>query len=222
MLWLAVLVGAIIGMNALSGEALRLLDTGTKSTGTVLAFADPAKAPWTIDVKYVADGSPRTAEIVLDRHREFSPGQTITVVYDPADPGHVRTLDDENSNQGLTALCMIPAIAALVGIAFSLRSAVSWFRRHCAVRRTGWQRASVIVEGTDRAALLTVRHADGRELSLKPTGMTRSVPSPVKAGTPQQVWAGGKGRKMTLLFRRHAHPRLHAVPVRTLRFERRT
>jgi hypothetical protein len=211
-LWAAVLGGGITGLVKLNESAQRLLDTGTNVTGTVLRVSEPAKGPWTIEVAYPVGGSTRTAGISLDSQRRFTPGQPVTVIYDPADPGRVRTPQDDNVNQPLEGTFVAAAVTALVGTPLAGAAAVGWFRRHRAVRRTGWHAASVRVSETGRSArLITVDYLAGGSISLLPAAY--KTPR-VRWSRAQPAWVGGEAAAMVVLFRRGQGERPRPVPAK--------
>ncbi|WP_236796947.1 DUF3592 domain-containing protein [Amycolatopsis sp. GM8] len=212
-LWLTVLAVGIVGLDQLSRSAQHLLDIGTRVTGTVLDVSRPAKGYWTIDVRYPGGAGPRTAVIYLDVNREIEPGQEITVVYDPADPARVRTLDDENSNQFLVSAFVIPLLVALVVLPFAVAAAAGWFFRRRSVRRTGWHRADVVVtrvyRGSDK---ITATYPDGSEVELRSAISTHSASR--RAGIrPQRAWIGGEAKTMVMLFPGDETRKPYAAPV---------
>jgi hypothetical protein len=82
-LWVAALVIGIVGVYQLSQAAERLLDTGTKVTGWVHAVTGRGASKVYVD--YPVGNTER--RLVLTSH-EYHLGQPVTVIYDPADPGH--------------------------------------------------------------------------------------------------------------------------------------
>jgi hypothetical protein len=214
MLWVAVLAGGIVGLDQLSQAAQRLLETGITVTGTVRAESTPNKGSWTIDVQYPAGGTSRTAKIVLDSNRRYTPGQPVIVNYDPGDPGHVRTPQDKNINQALLALSIVGIVLAAVGIPVSLRAAAGWLRRYRAVVRTGWHAASVRVTRMTRTRpFIAVTYSGGGDIALQAVSSTHVTPHAARS-RPRQAWVGGQARAMVVLFPREGRKYPYTVPAR--------
>lgn len=201
--WFVVLVGCVVGMVRMESSAETLLATGARTAGEVLSVDDPVngRGASSMRVGYAAGGTSWTAEIVRNSGRSYSPGESVTVVYDPADPGDVRTTEEENDNQALVGFYVVPMLLALPGLPFALVAAVGWRRRHRAVRRTGWRAAEVtVVPGsTPRSRsgpVVLVRYRDGSGIRLRQAmsthgcGLVREEPA----------WVGGTGRDMVVLF----------------------
>ncbi|HWD05410.1 MAG TPA: DUF3592 domain-containing protein [Amycolatopsis sp.] len=101
--WLVVLVGCVVGINRMESSEETLLATGARTAGEVLSVDDPVggRGASSMRVRYAAGGTSWTAEIVRNSGRSYLPGDSVTVVYDPADPDRVRTTEEENDNQAL-------------------------------------------------------------------------------------------------------------------------
>ncbi|HET6502945.1 MAG TPA: DUF3592 domain-containing protein [Amycolatopsis sp.] len=209
-LWAAVLGGGITGLVEVNESAQRLLETGTRVTGTVLRESEPDKGPWTIEVSYRAGEVTRTAEISLDSHRRLTPGQPVTVTYDPSDPGRVRTPQDSNVSEPLEVTFVAAAITALFAAPLSAAAAVGWFRRHRAVRRSGWHAASVLVTEWGRARLITVDYLAGGAITLRAVGYKR----PRARRRARQAWIGGAAAAMVVLLPREQGERPRLVPAK--------
>ncbi|MGV9292483.1 DUF3592 domain-containing protein [Amycolatopsis sp. NPDC003676] len=201
--WVVVLVGCVVGMGRIESSAETLLATGAWTAGEVLSVNDPksghgAPSMW---VRYVAGGATRTAEIVRSSHWRYLPGDNVTVVYDPADPDDVRTVDEKNENQVLVGVDLVPMLLALLGLPSAVAAAVGWRRRRREVRRTGWRAAAVTVVPNPaprktRGPDILVRYRDGSGICLSQTWSTRGCA--VVKDAP--AWVGGTGRDMVVLF----------------------
>lgn len=206
LVWLAVLAGAVAGFAAMSASADRLLTTGARVTGEVLGVYQHSGSEDTIRVAYPVghDGS-RYADIVRDSGRQYTRGQQVTVIYDPADPDRVRTPDETNVDQSWTWVLVIGTIAGLSGPVLSVIGAVNWRRRYRAVRATGWRVASVTIEPDYPVRRgrhmpdIDVEYRDGSRITLRAaTSSHGSVP--LKDRPNRRAWVGGTDRDMAVLF----------------------
>ncbi|WP_236793994.1 DUF3592 domain-containing protein [Amycolatopsis sp. GM8] len=210
--WLIVAAAAVAGLVLMSQAAQHLLATGTRVTGVVLREYVYGKSSRAIDVRYPVLGEARTARVVLSDDRTLEPGRQVVVIYDPADPGRVRTPEDSNESTGLQGLCIVAIIvASLLGLIAAMLS-VGWFRRYRAVRRTGWQAVTVTRSlVAQRSTELTV-YVPGREdLNVVAPKTIHRVPWSVRS-RPKPAWLGGDGGMLVLLFR--VDDRLRAVQAR--------
>lgn len=210
-LWLAVFAGTIAGIDQVERNAQQLLDAGTRVTGTVLDVYRPAKGSWSIDVRYPDGAGSRTATVDLDSHREIKTGDQLTVVYDPADPARVRTLDDTNENPLGTVLLAAGLVASLMGITLAFTAGVGWLGRHRSVRHTGWHRADVVVSPVHgRRTTITATYPDGTGILLRGAFSTHDAARRAKF---RKAWIGGEATRMVVLF----HSRKpYAVPTRAM------
>ncbi|WP_328442979.1 DUF3592 domain-containing protein [Amycolatopsis sp. NBC_00438] len=113
-----VLAAGVLGLSALDLGQADLLATGARTGGVVLSVRDPARGTPTLDVGYTVAGESRTAEIARDSGRKYVAGEVITVVYDPADPAHVRTSEEKNDDGFLVGLCVVALLVTLVLLPF--------------------------------------------------------------------------------------------------------
>ncbi|TVT00453.1 hypothetical protein FNH07_31615, partial [Amycolatopsis bartoniae] len=161
-LFLLVLLFGWFSTERVTRDSQNLLDHGTRVTATVIGEYSQSKGDGAIYVLYPAGGTLRTAKIRLDEH-PFEVGDTVTVIYDPADPGRVRTAEAENLSDFQLWLGFVPLLAGLTGTLIAGAATVGWFRRYCAVRRTGWHPASVVVDEIGR---IFVTYADRSHVEL--------------------------------------------------------
>lgn len=198
-----VLVGATIGLTALDESAAKLLATGTRVQGTVLTVDNPSKGGSSMVVTYVVGGTPYNAEI--DDVSGYNPGKAVTVIYDPADPKHVRT-DREDNESSSSALFVIPELVALVALARATAGLVKWGRRTRALRRAGWEpgKANTVRFSANTSGRITVRFASGLQRVYTPRWAStgRGLPSRLTNLTDERVWVGGDGSALCVAFAR--------------------
>jgi hypothetical protein len=206
LLWCGVLAGAVAGLTAIQASAGDLLATGSRTVGEVVSVVDPrsgdgAPSMW---VRYRVGGTSWTEEIVRDSDRGYLPGEEVTVVYDPADPADVRTVEERNENQYAVGFSVVPLVIALVAVPWSLLAAGRWRHRHRAVRQTGWRVAAVTVvpdypvRRGRHAPDIHVRYDDGSVIALRAVSSTHGA-TILKNRPGRRAWVGGWGRQMVVL-----------------------
>jgi hypothetical protein len=213
-LWMAVMAGGFIGLGQLSQSSQRLLDTGTKATGTV--YGSSLSNGGSIEVYYPVGSIMVTAHIELLSKRSFAQGAKVEVTYDPAEPTRVRTADDPNDSR-FVGMFFMPLGAALLGFPFAAVAATGWFRRYRAVRRTGWHPASVkAVKFGGALPTIYVRYTagGGGEITMRSVASSHGAMR-LAQDKPQQAWVGGEDRAMVVLFPRDDGKRPYAVPARS-------
>lgn len=208
--FLALFVAGVVISNDQDDDAQQLLDHGVRVSGRVFDEKVYSKSAWSISVTYPAGGTWRIADIVLGTKRHFDRGQEVTVIYDPADPGRVRTPEDANTTDQQEALVAVPILIGLPGFPFAAVGAFGWFRRYRAVRRTGWHAASVLAL---RGDFVRATYYQGGELLMK-GGLSLRQPKRFAQSVQQRrVWLGGEESAMVMLFpgQRGAAPRAVAA-----------
>ncbi len=222
LVWLIVFAGVVFGFVTMAQSSDKLLATGTRVYGTVLSAYHPSKGTATIDVTYPVGNSLKEAEVVWDSDHRYAPGQSITVIYDPADPSRVRTLYETNDDQFWVWVFVIGLIAALSGIPIAGVAASKWGHRYRAVRRTGWRVASVTVvpdypvRRGRHAPDIHVEYADGSRITLR-TSMSSHGAVPLKNEPDRRAWVGGADQDMVVLFPHGRwRPTPYAVPAYAL------
>lgn len=156
-----VLVIGACGVVASRAEAMRRHESvfaarGVQTTATVsgthalLVYGSGA------NISYKADDTAYDADVPVDKRSRFPDGATISVVYDPVHPGHVRPVQgwDPTYRSVIGWLCVLGAIA-VIGIgrraantALAVRSVRSGTARGTTMRvesfwrRQAWQRYS--------------------------------------------------------------------------------
>ncbi|WP_410620117.1 DUF3592 domain-containing protein [Amycolatopsis sp. cmx-8-4] len=113
-----VLAAGVLGLSALDLGQADLLATGARTGGVVLDVRDPARGTPTIEVRYTVAGESRVAKITWDSGRPYFTGEGVTVVYDPADPAHVRTPEEKNDDRFLVGLYVVLLLITLVLLPF--------------------------------------------------------------------------------------------------------
>ncbi|KDN19804.1 DUF3592 domain-containing protein [Amycolatopsis rifamycinica] len=207
LLWCGVLAGGIAGLEAIENAAEGLLATGVRTGGEVVEVVNPpsGRGSPSMWVTYEAGGTVFTEEIVRDSSRAYVPGDRVTVVYDRADPEHVRTVEEPNDNQYLVGFCVVPMLLALVAVPVSLVAASRWRQRHRAVRHTGWRAAAVTVvpdypvRKGRHTPDIHVRYRDGSVIALRAATSTHGA-TVLKNRPDRPAWVGGWGRDMVVLF----------------------
>lgn len=203
------------GSIATVGDAAaeRLLKTGTRVAGTVLT-TDEDDYP-SFRVRYPVPEGERVTEIRWDTDHRYTPGVRVTVIYEPADSGHTRTVEEPNENQIFGALGISLGIAAGAGVLMSLLAALAWQRRYRSVRETGWRSAEATVSHTLDGGLpsILVRYADDSRIELKSALSLNDAWR--MAGPPRQAWVGGTDERMVVLYSRGRwRMKPYAVPAR--------
>jgi hypothetical protein len=163
----------------------------------VLSVEEPVRGAPTIWVRYHTPGASWTEEIVRDSGRAYHEGETVTVVYDPADPEHVRTTAEANSSRLVEGFAVAAIVAGFLALPLAASAAWGWWRRARAVAETGWRIATVtVLPRVQRGQRIDVSYRDGSSIEL------RCVLSLHRPGEPasRRAWVGGWGRQMVVLF----------------------
>ncbi|MEU8639031.1 hypothetical protein AB0C38_43145 [Amycolatopsis sp. NPDC048633] len=188
--WGVVLVAGFTGVALAGAAADDLLHTGFHEPGVVVNVIHRVKGTSYIWVRH----GDRTDAIIWESDRDYHVGEGVIVSYDPADPARVRTDDEPNENQVLLGFGVVPILAAVFGLPFSIGAAASWRRRIRAVERTGWRRAAVTDAG---GAMLHARFRDGTAIELSRTSGFLAL-SPTAGLKNRPGWVGGWGRSMVV------------------------
>lgn len=212
--WLVALALGVSGFFLMDSVGQRLLDEGARTVGTVVSVHDARRGTSTITVEYSERGEVRLAEINRDSDLDYTSGQLVTVVFDPADPERVRTLDERNDNGFLSIGSLLLTIIACIGLPASVIAARNWRRRHDAVLDSGWYKGRAHVSHyLKQVPKIAVTYRDGSEIALKGSTSTHA-PGAFGEFYDMPVWVGGAGRDMVVLLPRgRTHDGLHAVPV---------
>ncbi|WP_328458232.1 DUF3592 domain-containing protein [Amycolatopsis sp. NBC_00438] len=191
--WAVVLAAGFTGVALAGAAADDLLATGFHEPGVVVSVLHSAKGTSYIRVSH----GDRTDAIVWDSGRDYHVGEQVIVVYDPADPAHVRTIDEQNEDQVQLGFGVVPMLAALFGLPFSIGAAAGWRRRLRVVERTGWRRADV--SDVPEGRFLYAGFRDGTAIELRRTSAFLAL-SPTAGLKNRQGWVGGWGRSMVVGF----------------------
>jgi hypothetical protein len=195
--WAVLFVGGLAAVVAADRAAAELLVTGVRVGGSVVSVHEPARGAPTIRVRFEAAGVSRVEEIARDSGQDYHEGDPVTVVYDPADPAHVRTTAEANENQALVGFGVMVLVTGFAVLPLAATAALGWWRRARAVAATGWRIATVTVErGVRSGHELEVRYRDGSDIVLRCVVSLRR-PGP---GRRRRAWIGGWGRQMVVLF----------------------
>ncbi|WP_326569590.1 DUF3592 domain-containing protein [Amycolatopsis rhabdoformis] len=196
-----------------------LLDHGDETTGQVTRVRTSSQGhdvP-TISIAYQAHGAPEQVDIDGDSGRDYRVGDSVTVLFDPADPTHARTPDEQNLSDGWMLAFVIPLLLLIVFVPVTIVAAVTWARRRRAAGASTWRPVRLRTsEDTDHGQ--TVRFTlDGRQIVAKPTVLS-FVPRGKKRRAGAHV--AGSGRRLVLVLptgSRRGRPRAVALKVRAKR-----
>ncbi|QKV79163.1 DUF3592 domain-containing protein [Amycolatopsis sp. Hca4] len=195
--WALLFASGLAAVIAADRAAADLLATGVHAEGTVLSVEEPARGAPTMWVRYHTPGASWTEEIVRDSGRGYHEGETVTVVYDPADPAHVRTTLEANGSQVVGWFAATALVAGFLALPLAASAAWGWWRRARAVAETGWRIATVtVVPHVRRGQWIEAAYRDGSGIEL------RCVPSLHRPSelARRRAWVGGWGRQMVVLF----------------------
>ncbi|MEV5713261.1 DUF3592 domain-containing protein [Amycolatopsis mediterranei] len=210
--WTLLFAGGLAAVIAADRATVALLATGVRGEGSVLSVENPARGTPAIWVRYHSPGASWTEEIARDSGQEYHAGEAVTVVYDPADPEHVRTTLEANPDRVLTGFGVMFLVTGFVVLPPAGTAALGWWRRARAVAATGWRIATVtVVPFVRRAREIEVSYRDGSGIVL------RCVPSlhSIDALARRRAWIGGWGRQMVVLCPYGPEkPGPYLVPVR--------
>ena len=195
--WAVLFTGGLATVIAADRAAADLLATGVHTEGTVLSVEEQARGAPTFWVRYHTPGASWTEEIVRGSGREYHAGEAVTVVYDPADPAHVRTTAEANGSQVVEGFAVTALVAGFLVLPLAASAAWGWWRRARAVAETGWRIATVtVVPRVRRGPRIEVGYRDGSGIEL------RCAPSLHRPGdlARRRAWIAGWGRQMVVLF----------------------
>lgn len=217
-LWCLVSAGGLAAVLGVLHSADTLLATGTRVPGTVVSVATPPKGTRWIDVSFRADGRVLTARVDRSSRAAYTPGQRVTVVFDPADPARARTTAEDGLSENGLGFAWIGFGLALLCFLVAATGAVGWSRRFRAVRRTGWQEGTatvVLAPRTGRGVnppYLHVRLLSGEAVRLRAVPSTHGARF-LRTYTDRPVWLGGTGSASVVLFRHGRGDAPYAVPA---------
>lgn len=195
LLALALLAGAYLCEATAQRQAADLLRTGTRIPGLVTNTWVGSKGQPFMTVQYQVNGLRYREPVAIDSVAGHECGTVLTVVADPADPAHLRTLTDSNASRGLVAsgamLLGVGIVALLTTVA--LGPAARSTRRRCESAR--WVR----VEPTERLKWRTRRGVTlrGDQVDV--------VVTPVRTPLVPPLWAlsdAAPGRSVVLRWQR--------------------
>jgi hypothetical protein len=187
--WAVVLAAGFTDVAQVSAAAEDLLGTGFHEPGVVVGVFHHSKGTSYIRVSH----GDRTDDIVWESNRDYQVGEQVIVIYDPADPARVRTADEPNEGEVRLGVGVVPILAALFGLPFSIGVAAGWRRRLRAVERTGWRRAGV----SDEQVELHAGFRDGTAVALRRSWALLAL-SPSAGWKNKQGWVGGWGKSMVV------------------------
>ncbi|SEF33886.1 hypothetical protein SAMN05421837_10789 [Amycolatopsis pretoriensis] len=192
--WAVVFAAGFTQLSLVDAAAEDLLHTGFHEIGEVVDVRHTRGTTY-IEVSH----GTRTDVLIRDSDRDYRVGDEVIVIYDPADPSRVRTADEPNEGDGRLALGIVPMLAALFGLPFSIGPAAGWRRRIRAVERTGWRRAGVTDDqlGGSQGRYLDAEFRDGTDVTLRRSWAFLNL-SPSAGWKNRPVWVGGWGKTMVV------------------------
>jgi hypothetical protein len=133
---------AVLPFVAASQQSKQLLRTGTRVPGQVIRTWKTSKGWHFMDVKYQVAGCGYVHRVEIESSRPYRPGQHVTVVADPSNPLHMRTVAEPNPSTGLTltGIGFISLEGPVLMLAVWLVPRYRSMRRRCATNR--WVRAA--------------------------------------------------------------------------------
>ncbi|WP_326569592.1 DUF3592 domain-containing protein [Amycolatopsis rhabdoformis] len=218
--WLLVIVAAVTAITLQENSSAWLLDHGTPVAGEVVDVRTPARGEQTITVDYPVGDVLDQAVIGLDSDRDYTVGERVRVFYDPADPDHVRTADEENLSEVGVGFAVVPMLIALLLLPWSIAYAVGWARRRRAAKRSGWRPVTAVVfDSSGGHQVLRLDFPDGAFLIARTVAAVRGRYSFLRAGA-FGAWVAGEGRRRALALW-HPAKGAYVVPLRAPRRARR-
>lgn len=137
-LWLAALAFLVQGLVAAGIKDHELSVHGIPVQALITDIEFQGKSDLAVTVFYKTSCCVRTATL-HETKRDVRPGQLITLRYDPADPGNVRSAGNSEYLDTYIVLGGL-GIGALAGFGWSVRSLVGWVQHRKLVARI-WARA---------------------------------------------------------------------------------
>lgn len=201
----ALMLGAYAGYDALAAaQGDRLLADGARTQGTVVdvdqsGSGSSSRSPSSIVLQFEAGGTTYRERVHIENAvRGYHLGDTVTVVFDRADPNDMRTLSEPNHTRvPVSKYVLLPILVVVLAAGGGLVGAVRWTRRGWSLRRTGWRAGrarfdnfrsfTVDFDGETRKYDLVLPRAVG-------------VPDGWKLDQPRPVWIAGHDRAVTVLF----------------------
>ncbi|QRP44158.1 DUF3592 domain-containing protein [Amycolatopsis sp. FDAARGOS 1241] len=219
-LWFLAIPSATVGITPLLTSSDWLLENGSTARGEVVAVHTPVSGHGTpsITVAFLAGDVYEQQEINRDSGADYTVGQAVRVYYDPADPGHVRTEDEENLSDVWIGFVVVPTLVALMVFPWLAAYAVGWANRRRVARREGWEPVTAqVFDSSGGYHLLRLDFPGGAHLVARTVAAVRGRYSFLRKG-PFEAWVAGEGRRLVLV---PAHgprgPAPYAVPLRVPR-----
>jgi len=138
--WVALLTGAL-GICVLAlcvahisreeTKASRLLASGVRTHGTVVSHTPGLRGGESeMTVRYTADGRSHFG-VIGELENSYTPGEEVTVIYDPRDPASIRTPEERNEpfySESLLLAGSILGFCLILGGLITARRAMRWPR----------------------------------------------------------------------------------------------
>ncbi len=134
-----ILTITIVYIAMIESGAQQLLKGGARTPGVVLAYRSLPRLGGEYAVEYAVRGHARIG-IISETSQRRRRGERIVVIYDPANPGRIRTLQEVNDmSHGvavLIAFALVFGAGLILATIGALRHALHW---HLILSKQSWQ-----------------------------------------------------------------------------------
>lgn len=153
------LLGSAVAFSFAARQAATLLRTGVYTPGLVTGAWTGVKGSRFMHVDYQVRGLAYASTVRITSGLTYQPGQYVTVVADPADPFHMRTVHETNESPALELACIGPLVFGLSMVITSIPTGLAlrtlrrrcrsarWVPVHLGDRRTWRTRTGVTLTG---------------------------------------------------------------------------
>lgn len=196
----ALLAAFVTAANVVETGGEELAATGARTEGIVVDTVSRSRfTSGSITVRFSVGGAERVRSINLnDTSPEYHPGDTVTVIYDPADPERIATPDTGNDPYWVTLLIATTLVASAIVLPSGGICLVRWSRRLRSVRRHGWRQGRADIGDTRwQRTILTI--FTGPDVITVATTRPIALPIPFDV-TRSAVHLGGQGKHLTVMF----------------------
>ncbi|MFL6140698.1 MAG: DUF3592 domain-containing protein [Labedaea sp.] len=193
-------VGAVTVADVMTARSEALLAAGDQTPAVVVGTNERTRfSAGTISVRYTAGGVERVGEINLnDSSPAYHVGDQVTVVYDPADPGRLRTPEEENDPTWAVILFAILLVFGLLLVGSGVGAVVRWQRRVRSARAHGWRPGRAEVRDVKRGSALLDIWLAGEWIQVRTTRPV-AYPFPYQLSL-SDIQLGGTGRALVVVL----------------------
>ncbi len=199
------IAGSAVWSQVSNQSAEHLLHYGTRVPGQVTAVRKARReSGFLLDICYLSGGVVKNIVIRPESDLSYVAGQAVTVIYDPADPTRIRTVEERNIGEGTWTGIYLLFLAGLAGTAGSAPVVAGWVRRQRRARITGWRETTVVQAPwvVRSRLLLVVTFADQSRIVLRPMASSSYAAGQATGGRPVEARVSGTGGAMTVLVPR--------------------